>query len=269
MNSKVCVSTVVDEKYQYYIPLFVLSLTRAYPTYHIKIFTHGKIAPEVKKALKTAGGSCELIPGVFDGWKKHKYSPISWRFLVPPSYYKGHQYVYVTDIDMMITKERLPLYTFHKREMNNTKLCYSNSLRNKKHWNGKKSLSGLHFVNMKWFTKTEKARVYFADKVKKGTAGRKREYDGYMLWRMVVKSKLKMCKKKSLVRRHHGIHIGSFRLYQKDSKIHKRINKQKCKQWMALRKTPEFKKIYSLIKVDKTVKSQLKQLKAHCKEVVK
>ncbi len=116
--------------------------------------------------------------------------------------------------------------------------------------------------------KTEKARAYFAKMVKRGTAGRKREYDGYMLYQMTKQSGLKMCRKRRLVRRHHGIHIGSQRLYDRETKIAKRINRRKCKQWQKIRATEEYKQIYKLISVNKTVKRQMKWLKKWCNNKV-
>ncbi len=267
--SKLLISTTVDEKYQYYIPLFVLCLSQNYPDYDIKLFTHGKICSEVKEALKIAG-DCELVPGVFDGWKKHKYSPISWRFLVPPEHYEGYDYVYITDIDMMIIKERVSLKRFHLNEMEKTGLCYSNSLRNRKHWKGRKSLTGLHFAKKSWFRKTEKARKHYAKLVKSGTRGRKREYDGSLLFKMAKKSGLRPPRKYRLVRRHHGIHLGgNYRLFHSKYKIAKRIDARKVKHWLKLTKTEEYERIYKLISVDKAIKKQLKWLGVHCKRMVK
>ncbi len=268
MSNKLCISTTVDEKYQYYMPLFVLSLSRSYPEYDIKLFTHGKIKAEVKKALKIAGGNCCVVSGVFSGWAKHKYSPISWRFLVPPKHYEGYDYVYVTDIDMMITKEKVSLLKFHKMEMEKTGLCYSNSLRNAKHWKGRQSLSGLHFFNRIWLKKTEKARKRYATLVKQGAKGRKREFDGAMLYKMAKKSKVGISRKYSLVRRHHGIHLGSSRLFTSKYKIQRRIDRAKCKRWLKLKTTDEYKRIYELIS-DTMVKKQLKWLDAHCRRVLK
>jgi len=270
MERKLVISTVVDENYQYYIPLFVLCLSTNYPEYDIKLFTHGVIKPEVKKAIQIAGGNCELIPGVFDGWKKHKYSPISWRFLVPPKYYEGYEFVYITDIDMMIIKEKVSLLKFHKFEMVESGLCYSNSLRNAKHWNGRKSLTGLHFFGRKWLVKTEKARKHYAEMVKKGVRGAKREYDGNMLYKMAKMSGLKLPGKKSLIKRHHGIHLGgNYRLFSSKYKILKRIDRAKCKKWLKLKNTEEYKSIYKLISVDPTTKKQLKWLDVHCNRVTK
>jgi len=271
MNKKLLISSVVDEKYQYYIPLFVLSLTRAYPEYDIKLFTHGTIAPEVKEALKIAGGNCELVPGVFKGWVKHKYSPISWRFLVPRNHYAGYDYVYVTDIDMMIIKEKISLLKFHTAEMKKTSLCYSNSLRNAKHWRGHQSFTGLHFCSQVWFTKTEKARKFYAALVKKGLRGKKREYDGALLYKMAKIGKRGFPRKYHLVRRHHGLHLGgNYRLYHsRKYKIAKRMDKIKSRKWLKLTNTEEYKKIYPLVSVDKMVKKQLKWLYAHCKRMAK
>ena len=59
---KLCVSTVVDQLYQHFIPLFIFCLKKAYPEYHIKIFTHGKLSREVKSDRTSLGsGNEELV----------------------------------------------------------------------------------------------------------------------------------------------------------------------------------------------------------------
>jgi len=124
---KLCISTVIDEKYQWWAPLFIFCLRRAYPEYDIKIFTHGTIRREVKSALSYLTGF-KLVPKLFDDWVLTKYEPISWRFLVPPEQYKDYTHVYITDIDMMIFPEKVSLFDFHYNEMSELGYNYSNSL---------------------------------------------------------------------------------------------------------------------------------------------
>lgn len=266
---KVCITTVVDELYQKYIPLFVLCCKYAYPEYDIKIFLHGNIRENVKKALEFLKDKYIFVNGLFDGWKKYKYSPISWRFVVPPEQYKGYDYVYITDIDMLIFREKVELASFHINEMNETGLCYSNSTRNKKHWEGNRSLTGLHFCNQEWFEKTEASRRRYAQLLKIGKVGEKREYDGYMLYSMCIESDLTIAGKYPLIERHHGIHLGTERLFHKNKKIKKRLNPDYLTKWNNLIKTKNYSEIYYLMSDDEIIKRQIYWLNTHCKAILK
>ncbi len=266
---KLCISTVVDRKYHGYMPLFVYCCNRAYPEYDIKLFTYGDIKPHIREALNMQPGTHEIISGVFDRYHHTKYAPISWRFVVPPKYYEGYDYVYITDIDMMLVREETKLIDFHVKEMKKTQMCYSNSRRNGSHWKGKISLTGLHFVDQNWFKRTEKTRKKYAALLKAGDVGKKREYDGHMLWRMVKESKLEVCRKYPLVVRHHGIHLGNFRLFETMAKRKKRMGKTKCRVWRRCLKDKKFQAIKELVARDVTIRTQLNKLREHCKKVMK
>jgi len=265
VENKLLITTVVDQNYQSYIPLFIYTLKTSYPDYHVKIFTHGQFNQQVKSALELVKFDYELVPGLFDKYVKYKYSPISWRFVVPPEHYKEYDYVYITDIDMMILPEKIPLLNFHLNEMGETGLCYSNSKRIAKHWEGHRSLTGLHFASQEWFTRTEKARKKYDELLKTGSVGEKREFDGHMLYLMAKESGLKTPEKVPLTERHHGVHLGNFRLFHSYKKLNKRMGATRCSQWMKIRKTETFEKIYRFVSTDPNVRSQIEQLDAHCK----
>ena len=251
------------------MPLFVYCCNKAYPEYDIKLFIRGDIKPHIREALNMQPGTHEIIPGLFDDYHHTKYAPISWRFVVPPKYYEGYDYVYITDIDMIIIREETKLIDFHVNEMKNTQMCYSNSRRHSKHWKGIMSLSGLHFVKNVWFDRTEDSRVKYAALLKAGKVGKKREYDGHMLWRMVKESGLEVCKKYPLTKRHHGIHLGNFRLYQSMAKLKKRMGKFKCTPWRRFLKDKKFGEILALCARDPKVRDQTNMLREHCKKVMK
>lgn len=265
MPSKLVISTVVDSLYQNYIPLFIYTLKTSYPEYHIKLFTHGNFSQQVKNALELIKFDYEIVPGLFDKYAKFKFSPISWRFVVPPEQYKEYDYVYITDIDMMILEEKISLLNFHLNEMGETGLCYSNSKRNKKHIDGHKSLTGLHFVSQEWFVKTEVARKKYAELLKTGSLGEQREEDGRILYKMAKESGLKTPEKTPLVARHHGIHLHNFGLFHSYKKLNKRMNVERCQKWVKIRKVETFEKIYRFVSGDPTLRNQIEQLDAHCK----
>lgn len=269
MKNRLCISTVVDEKYMAYIPLFVYCCHKAYPDYFIRIFTHGQMPSHIIAALNMQPDTHEITEGLFEGWAHSEYAPISWRFIIPPRYYSEFEYIYITDIDMMLMPEKIELLHYHLNEMGESGLCYSNSVRNSKHWKGGQSLTGLHFISQEWFEKTEEVRKEYYLLLKTGKLGSKREFDGHMLWRMVKESKIGMCKKYPLVGRHHGIHLGTFRLFKTMMKRKKRMNKEKCNRWLEHLRDYKFRNLVEIASKDKMVKEQLHELEAHSKKVVR
>lgn len=263
--NRLCVSTVVDANYSSYLPLFIYTLKTSYSDYYIKIFTHGRFSQQVTNALNLIKFDYELVPDLFNSYVKYKFSPISWRFIIPPEHYKNFDYVYITDIDMMILPEKISLLNFHLNEMGETGLCYSNSKRNKKHIDGHRSLTGLHFVSQEWFVKTEKARQRYDELLRTGSIGEAREEDGRILYNMCKESGLKTPKKTPLVARHHGYHLANARLFHSYKKLNKRANKEHLKKWVEIRNSETFEQIYRFVSTDPKVRNQIEQLDSHCK----
>lgn len=241
-----CISTVVDKEYMAYLPLFVHCCNKVYPNYHIRLFMRDPCPYDLKSwKLKY-----ELIP-MFEDYPRYKYASIALRFAIDKKYYADFDYIYITDIDMMIMRESRDIEYFHVMEMQQTGLCYSNSLRNANHYEGTLSLTGLHFATKKWFLKTnnivEEYRILF----EKGIIGLYREYDGVMLYRIVTRSGLMLPLKYKLASRHHGIHLGNFRLFPNDrTKLEIRIPTDYQVQWMHNLDNKIFKDIISTCRKD-------------------
>lgn len=217
-----CITTVVDKNYMAYVPLFVWCIRQVYrSSVGIKIFVRNDCSYNV---------DADIVP-LFQDFPQYKYNTIALRFVVPPEHYEGYDYVYVTDIDMIIMPERISIEDFHKNEMVTTSLCYSNSLRHKLHYEGYNSLTGLHFASRKWFETTERQRSMYYELLKKGLVGLYREYDGVMLYRIAEKSNLPLPQKLKLKKRHHGIHLGNFRLFTEQDKWADRIPMDYRTQW--------------------------------------
>ena len=276
---KLCISTVVDECYQAWMPIFIYCCKIQYPEYDIKIFTNGVLDITHADAsfvlanalMKNNIGGVDIINGYFKDWHHSTYSPIAWRFAIDKEEYKDYDYVYITDIDMMILREKVELLHFHLNEMAQTGLCYSNSIRNKKHWKGDQSLTGLHFARYEFFERTNEVMKKYAKKLKSGDVGLKREYDGNMLYRICKESGLGMVGKYPLVERHHGIHMGNFRIYgtHRGSKLRKRIDTDKCRKWLDMLSDNTFREIIRLCSYDPVVKEQTDALEEFCRKRVK
>ncbi len=227
----ICISTVVDKTYMAYAPMFVWCCKQVYPSYDIKLFLRDPCPYDLTGA--------EVIP-LFEKFPRYVYNSIALRFVVPPKYYEGYDHVYVGDIDIMIMPERIALDEFHRNEMVTTGLSYSNSLRNIHHYCGYQSVSGLHFASKHWFDQTEEQRAIYYRLLERGLIGLYREYDGLMLYRMIEKSGLKLPAKLKLKKRHHGIHLGNFRLFSSKEKIAERIPVDYRSQWQEWCGNPEF-----------------------------
>lgn len=227
----ICVTTVVDKEYMEYVPLFCYCMKQVYRSYRVLLVLRDECPYELFGAQTVRH---------FEDFPRYPYMSIALRFLVPPEFYREFNYVYVTDIDMMIMPERLPLEMFHEAEMVSTGLSYSNSLRNIHHYAGYESLSGLHFASAKWFKETEEIRRFYYAYHKAGILGLYREWDGVMLYRMAQKSGLGLPKKYKLKKRHHGIHLGSFRLFESKAKWADRIPMDYRTQWMQWMSDPQF-----------------------------
>jgi hypothetical protein len=224
--NRVCITTVVDAAYMEYAPLFVYCAKQVYPSFGVLIVLRDQCPYELPGAR---------VVHLFEKFPRYPYLSIALRFLVPPDIYADYDYVYVTDIDMMIMPERLPLDEFHLGEMVTTGLCYSNSLRNIHHYAGFESLSGLHFASRRWFKETEEQRAFYYDQCEAGLLGLYREYDGVMLYRMARNAEVGLPKKYKLKKRHHGIHLGNFRLFDSKEKWADRIPvdyRTQWRQWM-------------------------------------
>jgi len=200
-----CITTVVDAAYMPYVPLFVYCANRVYPDCDVKLFLRDPCDYDF-------GLKFEKVQ-MFQGFPRYVYNSIALRFVVPPAYYEGYDWVYVTDIDMMLMPEQVSIEKFHRDEMVQTGMCYSNSLRNVHHYEGSSSLSGLHFFDQRWLKKTEEQRARYYDLLAMGIVGTYREYDGVMLYRMAKLSGVGLPRKYKLKNRHHGIHLGNFRIF--------------------------------------------------------
>lgn len=260
--SKVCITTVVDRKYMAYAPLFVYCLNKAYPNYHCRLF----MRDTYPYAIPEWGLNAEIV-SMFEDYPRYEYLSIALRFAIDKECFKEFDYVYVTDIDMMLMKEDNDIEYFHRAEMESTGLCYSNSIRNASHYAGTESLTGLHFVSREWFEKTNDVAGEYRQLMKDGLVGLYREYDGVMLYRIAQRSGLKLPGKYKLTNRHHGIHLGNFRLFPNDRyKLETRIPPDYRNQWMKIFNDRALRDICETCRKDNSeLNTQLIMLERFCR----
>lgn len=136
---KLLVIVCVFGRYQDYIPLFVLSWLRAYPYADIRIYLQDTLNQDIKKQLESVGalGRANIIEDAYSmvsfTEKALLYPQISkcFRWLVYEPDFKEYEAIYIGDIDIIIVKEKEPLFDQHMKHCAYCKLPYSNIIRTK------------------------------------------------------------------------------------------------------------------------------------------
>ena len=203
---------------------------------------------------------------MFDDFPRYQYLSIALRFAIDKEHFKEFEYTYITDIDIMIMREHQDIEYFHCAEMNQTGLCYSNSLRNANHYAGSESLSGLHFATREWFERTNDMAGWYRERMAEGLLGLYREWDGLMLYRIADKTGCGLPKKYRLTNRHHGIHCAGLRLFNANRfKLESRISSSAVKQWNAHRSNRAFNDIMNTCcSNDNNMRSEIEVVDRFC-----
>jgi hypothetical protein len=243
--SEVLIYAVVEGRYKNYADLFKFCCKRAYSQYDVQV-------EEIKTPLPN-GAAC-------------------WRFCTT---IPGYQYVYITDIDMMICPEKPTLLEYHLKEIAETGLCYSNTPRWKEPM-AENRMTGLHFVTSQWWGVTERERFFNAENVMHGKIGNLKCDDELMLMRIIKGSGLPVAARRPLVQRHHGIHLGVLRDYKKETlqrlrnAVMWRVGVEKAVYWLGLIKEPGYQEIYKkLAHTDSQIIQELKLLEKYCRQIAR
>ena len=141
-----CFSTVVNEAYQEYIPLFVLYALRAYPQSEVLIHFQGSLHPIVSECLESleSEGRFHIEPILVEIPPENVQALKALRYLIYADSFADFEYVYIGDIDLVIVAEEVDLVSHHAAQCAASGLPYSNRVRT-----GTKRLTGLHFVRSK------------------------------------------------------------------------------------------------------------------------
>lgn len=206
-----CLFTVVSGEYQWYVPLFLDRAIKAYPEYDVVVIVRENLELEVEKMIeplvKQAG--VIVLAGVNqdDDWKKYPKDGLTTaalRLLKGDELIWNYDYALITDIDVMIMKEKLPIVEQHLRSMEeNGTVAYDNILINGDH------CSGVHFVTDEWWTATLEARENRMVELQQGGQLSKK-FDEYMLYGIIRESGLGLPKENTDWAT-HGLHLGRWR----------------------------------------------------------
>lgn len=129
------VAYVFGEKYQEYIPLFVLSALKAYPDYDVRIYVDKKLDIKVKNQMEVLQSYTDNFAIIEDFCQKTCFSrkalrvqqiQKSQRWLFYDEAFKNYNAIYIGDIDLLICPEEMPIYEQHIIHCNHIHKPYSN-----------------------------------------------------------------------------------------------------------------------------------------------
>lgn len=243
MEKELFIFTFATGRYTIYTDLWQFVLEKSYPEYRGKVFT-----------IKPSDPAAHGWPQYYGACVRYLYEPPLATIDQGEGVSPGFDYCYITDIDMMIMRENPTLLDFHIAEMKETGLCYSNCIRGGGEEDGANRLTGLHFVNRQWWNDTRAVRDRYLMALKRGSFGHIAIDDELMLMKIVKESGLGIVPRRTLVVRHHGIHLGTFRakktatIQERKRAARIRITADYARQWQEIVSTPEYVKMYEKIR---------------------
>tara|TARA_R100001369_G_scaffold87750_1_gene123524 strand:- start:439 stop:1365 length:927 start_codon:yes stop_codon:yes gene_type:complete len=161
---KTAFSAFIYGNYEKYIPYYVYTINKTYPKVDIVLFYLEELSLDIKSFLKPFKNVI-----VYENFYTEKVDLIKHykikgggnktllRFLIPGYFFEDYDSVYFGDVDILILKEKIDLFDFHKNQAVVSSLPFSNKVRTL--FNSKKPskrLTGLHFVLVKaYFNKID------------------------------------------------------------------------------------------------------------------
>lgn len=290
---KCCFTSVcTDDSYQFFIPLFVYTVKKAYPDAGVKVFVKGHLKKVTSDALKLIKSTdWEVRDKCFSGYPNQTSMTNSLRFLVGRKEFEGYDYVFVRDIDFLIFPRKLSHMRFFSKRMESLPYFgvrgpYSHPRRrevNKIGWKGMFTrVAGGTFVfkNPEWFDKTDVLRKRYRHKLRKqikyegNSPASYREYDEVMLFRILKGSGIATPRRKGkdvygrgMPKVYRDLHLGDF---SKNKRGHKRLVRRlsiKCaRQFVELEKDPVWKEIRKMMgKANGKIREILRRVRKHVK----
>lgn len=197
--------TLCDKEYEWYIPLFARSMALANPKQAVEISVVG----EVNNSVLNLIDNDKITVFNYNGHCSKKYATASLRFLLPPKQNVFTHFL-ITDIDMMFMPENSTIIDQHCKHMEKDRtICYENWI--SQYIGADPRMPGVHFVTQDWFEKTEDVRKIELEKLIEYGAN-DYYYDEVMLGRLVRDSGLPLPPQIAKLWRHHGIHLGDWRI---------------------------------------------------------
>lgn len=147
-------SVFVFGKYEIYLPYYIYTIEQVYPNCDVIVFYNDKLSEKISKYInqKSFVKIYEDFYQEYDYFRNYKMfgggGLTLLRYLIPGSFFEGYRYVYFGDVDVVILKDYISLFDFHKNQIINCNVPFSNRIRFKPDGKISKRLTGLHFVEV-------------------------------------------------------------------------------------------------------------------------
>ena len=229
--SKAIMTVCTADYFQYYIPIFVYSISKCYPDVDVVILLRGKPDPLVADALRCIKEPRFVImPDHKVDYPNLKSTTNSLRFITDSLRCE----TFITDVDFFFTKTSQNIFSYCEQNRFNDYYFGTHGPFAKPHrpevcpsWTGNfERVAGGFFMAYKgWWDKTQKQRERYDDSLRRGEYGYYREADEVMLARIIKDSGLPMPAQTPLPRQVRNVHLGDFKPTMK----HRYTNRNKMR----------------------------------------
>lgn len=197
------IMTVCSGEYQWFAPMFNYMIRKNIPEATPLVYIHGKgVLPEKFESDTYRSSRIDLCP-------VNPYRTAAMRFVFSDDVVEKFDYVLITDVDIMISKENVSIVTQHVRSMlAEDTVCYDNY--NQAGFS-ECVMPGVHFVSKQWWKETAAARQRHEMLLRSEATVVENGYDEAMLGKIVVESGLKTPTRDQHLWCTHGVHLGDYR----------------------------------------------------------
>ena len=280
MAGEAVMTVVSGEMYQWFMPLFIYTWKKAYPSADVVVFVRGGLSEGVKsvlsemRSLHYLEGEWAVKGGIFDNFPKRHHLTNALRHLIPDKYLLRYDQVLITDVDLLGFPVAITHWSYFGHVMRSTKLPYA-AFRGPKRtfyrpeiapmgWTGNFARLGCGTFMLhpkEWVRRTSKARAYYwkvllgdqHDKYDHHRPGSYREYDEVMIARICTMSRLRIPGRRSCFvggkpfdTRYRGVHLGDFKFkerYKNRRKMREIIHKGVARQYVEIQKDEGWKNL--------------------------
>lgn len=199
-----CISVIVNQKYQKYISSYAYCINKAYPEYFVKFFVTSKLNDKQNSIIKNINSNKIIIAEeAFKEYPKNSNELKSLRWIIDENQYNNCDNAYIGDVDILICKEDVDIEQQHLNHCKSTLLPYSNGLRVCKN-----KLTGLHFIKIKeYYDITKNVIKKQRENLLKGNYSK---LSNEVLLYYIIKE-CDIGFPLEWFRPHHGLHIGLWR----------------------------------------------------------
>lgn len=277
------ISTVVSPgEFEYFIPIFAYSISKAYPNLDVNIFLKGLLNPDIKKYIPE---NTRVHEEMFLDFPDRISTCNTLRHFVPASYFKEYDYVYNTDVDFIIFSHPASHLRYYYKRMSETNLPYGGARGPRKHparphitkyWDGefKRIAAGCLMLSSEFYEITKTARRKYREDIRNGVGDTcaYREYDEVIFQQICTESGLATPMKKNcfingktMNSLYRDIHLGDFKFkrWKLKSKMERILRQENIVNFIKLERDTEWLELVKAMSKCEIIRKYFKKLRKH------